>query len=107
MKSGETKKHSMRVGNLGHLGSVFVSDVARGEKDHPAMFPIDFPVAYIEAMTGNGDVVAEPFSGGGTTIMAAERLERKCYAMEIAPAYVAVALERWSQATGKTPVLCA
>lgn len=49
--------------------------------------------------------VFEPFSGSGTTIIACERLGKPCYAMEISPGYVAVALQRWSDATGKTPVL--
>lgn len=72
--------------------------------EHPAIFPVEFAAFAIQCWQG---VAYEPFSGSGTTIMAAEQLERKCYAMEIAPAYVAVALERWSQATGKTPELVA
>jgi DNA modification methylase len=70
---------------------------------HPAVFPAELPRLYIEAMVGGDELVAEPFSGSGTTIIACEKLNRKCRAMEIAPEYVAVALERWSMATGKTP----
>ena len=44
----------------------------------------------------SGDVY-EPFAGSGTTIVAAERQRRKCYAIEIDPAYVAVTLERMSK----------
>lgn len=51
------------------------------------------------------EFVYEPFSGSGTTIIACEQLGRKCRAIEISPAYVAVALQRWADATGKTPVL--
>ena len=51
-----------------------------------------------------GDVY-EPFLGSGTTLMAAEGLQRRCYAIEIHAPYVAVALERWAQTTGKTPEL--
>jgi DNA modification methylase len=47
-----------------------------------------------------GDVY-DPFLGSGTTIIAAERLGRRCYAMEIDPRYVAVALKRWEQFTGR------
>ena len=50
-------------------------------------------------------VIYEPFSGSGTTIIACEQLGRKCRAIEISPAYVAVALQRWADATGKTPKL--
>ena len=47
--------------------------------------------------------VLDPFLGSGTTLMACESLNRTCYAIEISPAYVAVALQRWADATGGTP----
>jgi DNA modification methylase len=50
-------------------------------------------------------IVFDPFSGSGTTLIACEQLGRRCRAVEIAPGYVAVALERWATATGRTPVL--
>jgi hypothetical protein len=93
------------VRSYGKLGSVFVSDVARGEKDHPAMFPIELPTAYAEACTNPGDVVYDPFLGSGTTLIACERLGRKCRAVEISAAYVAVAIQRWVDLTGCEPVL--
>ena len=48
-------------------------------------------------------VVFDGFCGSGTSIIAAENLGRKCYAMEIAPGYVAVTLQRYLDATGKRP----
>lgn len=48
--------------------------------------------------------VYEPFSGSGTTIIAAETLGRRCYAMEIEPRYVQVAIERWQAFTGREAV---
>jgi len=51
-----------------------------------------------------GDVY-DPFLGSGTTLVAAEILKRKCYALEISPSYVAVTLERFFDMTGKTPRL--
>ena len=52
-----------------------------------------------------GDAVYEPFSGSGTTIIAAETTARRCYAMEIDPRYVDVAVLRWQALTGKAAVL--
>ena len=49
----------------------------------------------------NGDVVIEPFCGTGTTLIAAEQLGRKCYGMEISPAYCDVIVKRWETLTGK------
>lgn len=45
--------------------------------------------------------IYEPFSGSGTTIMAAERAGRRCFAMEIDAGYVDVTVERWQKATGR------
>ena len=51
------------------------------------------------------DVVYDPFLGSGTTLIACERLGRRCRAVEISPAYCGVAIERWHQMTGREPVL--
>lgn len=50
-------------------------------------------------------LVFDPFCGSGTTIIACEQLGRACRAMEISPGYVAVILQRFKDATGKTPEL--
>jgi hypothetical protein len=54
----------------------------------------------IEWHTEVADVVYEPFSGSGTQIIAAERLSRRCFAMDIEPSYVDVAVYRWEAFTG-------
>ena len=71
--------------------------------------PTQKPIALATKALKNHEVatVLDMFCGSGSTLIAAEQLGRKCYAMEISPGYVAVALERWSQATGKTPDLVA
>ena len=67
------------------------------------------PVGLLEDLVGgyseNGAVVADLFGGVGTTLIACERLNRKCRAVEISPAYVAVAIQRWVDVTGGEPVL--
>jgi DNA modification methylase len=50
------------------------------------------------------DVVLDPFLGSGTTLLAAERVGRICYAIEIDPLYVDVAIRRWQAHTGGTAV---
>ena len=52
-----------------------------------------------------GQAVYEPFSGSGSTIIAAETTGRACHAMELDPAYVDVAVLRWQAFTGETAVL--
>ena len=46
----------------------------------------------------------EPFSGSGTSIIAAEMTGRTCHAIELNPAYVDVAIERWQAFTGESAI---
>jgi DNA modification methylase len=59
----------------------------------------------IENNSSPGQAVYEPFSGSGTTIIAAEMTGRSCHAIELNPAYVDVAVKRWQDFTGKDAVL--
>jgi len=59
----------------------------------------------MEQHTRPRDVVLEPFSGSGSQIIAAEKLRRRCYAMELTPAFVDGTIVRWQKATGKEAVL--
>lgn len=64
------------------------------------------PVECMEHPIRNHDaaVIYEPFSGSGTTIVAAERQHRRCFAIEVEPRYVDVAVRRWEEFTGKKAV---
>ena len=68
---------------------------------HPAQKPIDCMKRPIENNSQPGDAVYDPFVGSGTSIIAAEMTGRKCYAIEIEPAYVEVSIVRWQNFTGK------
>jgi len=70
---------------------------------HPTIKPTELIARAVNNSSKPGDLVYEPFSGSGTTIIACEQLGRKCRAIEISPAYVAVAIQRWVDATGKEP----
>ncbi|MDD5458135.1 MAG: DNA methyltransferase [Phycisphaerae bacterium] len=60
-----------------------------------------FAMHILTSFDGTCGIVYEPFAGSGTTIIAAERLGRRCFAMEIDPVYVDVAVKRWEDFTGK------
>lgn len=78
---------------------------ARGiEVEHPAVFPVALAEHVLAAFTDAGDVCFEPFSGSGTTLVAAQRLGRRCRAIDLAPAYVDVALRRFRQLFPDVPV---
>lgn len=72
---------------------------------HPAVFSVALVEEMLKAWTDEGDLVYEPFSGSGSQIIAAERLSRVCYAVELDPAYCDVAVRRWQLATGNKAVL--
>jgi DNA modification methylase len=68
---------------------------------HGTQKPVECMRRPIENNSSPGQVVYEPFSGSGTTIIAAEMTGRSCYAVEIDPAYVDVAIKRWQDFTGQ------
>ena len=68
---------------------------------HPTVKPTGLVADAIKDVTRHGDVVLDIFLGSGTTLIAAERAGRRFRGVEIDPAYVDVALERWSSLTGK------
>jgi DNA modification methylase len=75
----------------------------KSETGHSTQKPIECMERPIRNNSKPGELVYEPFSGSGTTIIACERTGRKCRAIELNPAYVAVAIQRWADATGKEP----
>lgn len=66
------------------------------ESRHPTEKPVELFLTPILLHTQSGDVCYEPFSGSGTHLCAAQNAGRRCFAMEIEPGFVAVALERLS-----------
>ena len=78
------------------MESVFSSNVELGEirSQHPATFPIELPSEYIKAITNEGQIIAESFTGSGTTMVASHQLGRKCYGMELDPKYCQVIVDR-------------
>lgn len=85
--------------------SVLEFDKPSRNELHPTIKPVELVDACLRNSTQRGDVVYEPFAGSGTTLISCERLGRNCRAVEISPAYTAVTLQRWADATGKQPTL--
>jgi DNA methylase/ParB-like nuclease domain len=72
---------------------------------HPTVKPTGLVADAIQDVTRRGDLVLDLFLGSGTTLMAAERTGRRFRGLDIDPAYVDVAIERWSSRTGLEPQL--
>lgn len=74
------------------------------EAIHAAVMPMHFALHILTTMDGTAGIVYEPFAGSGTTIIAAEKLGRQCYAIEIDPIYCDVIVKRWEEFTGKKAI---
>ena len=72
--------------------------------EHPAVFSVALAEFVIKTFSAPGAIAYEPFCGSGSQILAAERTGRKCFAMEIEPAYCDAAIRRWQNETGKQAV---
>lgn len=76
-------------------------DQADKPTGHSTQKPIECMGKPITNNSGVGEGVYDPFGGSGSTLIAAEQLNRKCYMMELDPKYCSVIIERWETLTGE------
>jgi DNA modification methylase len=81
--------------------SVFEIDRPKASPDHPTSKPVALVAAHIRNSSVALGIAYDPFCGGGTTLIAAEQLDRRCYAIEIEPTYCQVTIDRWEAFTGQ------
>lgn len=68
--------------------------------EHPTMKPVKLCAKAIRASSERGAIVLDPFGGSGSTLIAAERSERRCFMMELDPRYIDVIIKRYENVTG-------
>lgn len=71
---------------------------------HPTVKPVRMVADAILDCTKRGDIVLDAFLGSGTTLLAAERVGRSCYGIELDPLYVDTAIRRWQNHTGSDAI---
>jgi DNA modification methylase len=71
-------------------------------RDHPTAKPLDMVQAHIHNSSAPGDLVADPFAGSGTTLLAAEAAGRRARAIELEPIHCDTIVTRWQEMTGET-----
>ena len=80
------------------------------EKDfislHPTAKPVRLVADAILDCSARGDIILDPFLGSGTTLIAAERVGRVCYGIELAPAFVDLMIRRWQALSGLPALHC-
>ena len=124
---GSGRSHELvavfRVGDVPHFNAVALGKHGRnrtnvwdyasvnsfqgGRRDdlslHPTVKPSALVADAIQDVTRRGDLVLDLFLGSGTTLVAAERVGRRFRGLDIDPAYVDVAIDRWTSMTGGVP----
>ena len=90
----------------GPTNEVTVWDVSRESKNeyHPTQKPIELSLRSLNNSSKISDIVLDVFLGSGSTLIAAEKLNRKCYGMELDEKYCDVIIERWEQFTGQKAI---
>ncbi len=88
----------------GKLTNVVMGPNAAGNEFseiHKATFPLYFPEHFINTFSSSGMKVIDFFGGTGTTLIACEKTNRKCFMMELDPHYIDVIIARWEKFSGK------
>lgn len=86
---------------LSEVSNEFPDDVGW----HGSVKPLSVVSDIMQRVSAAGEVVFDPFLGSGTTLIAAEQLDRTCIGIEIDPRYCDVIIERWQRLTGDKAVL--
>ena len=71
------------------------------KREHPTQKPIKLLSDILKDFSKWGEIVTDCFSGSGSTLIACEKTNRKCFGMEIDPYYCQVIIDRWEKFTGK------
>jgi hypothetical protein len=110
-RGGGVHRNNVQLGQFGRNRSNVwhypgANSFARGGAEgnllalHPTVKPVAMVADAILDCTERGDIVLDAFLGSGTTVIAAERTGRRCYGLELDPAYVDTAIRRWQALTG-------
>jgi DNA modification methylase len=102
----ELGRHGRSRSNVWHYAGVNTFRAGRLDelKSHPTVKPVALVADAVRDCTRRGDVVLDIFGGSGTTILAAERVGRRAYTLEIEPRFVDVAIKRWQAFSGKDAI---
>lgn len=87
-----------------HYKYLAASEVTKDKKEanseHPTVKPLKLIIPKIAISSNEDDIVVDMFCGSGSTLIACEKLNRICYAVEYSPEYVNETIDRWEALTG-------
>jgi len=104
-RNGRNRTNVWSHAGANGLGGL-IEDATRAETlaTHPTVKPVKLLADAILDVSRRGEIVLDPFLGSGSTLIACERVGRRCFGMELDPRYVDVTLRRWRSYTGEEPV---
>lgn len=89
---------------VGEQTTVIDEDKPTANREHPTMKPIKLIARLVNNSSKAGQLVLDTFGGSGSTLIACEQMERKCYTMELDPKYCDVIIDRWETFTGEQAI---
>ena len=98
-------KHTFNFPKEGHALSTWTINKKNGETGHPTEKPVEVPAMAVSHSSKENDIVLDLFGGSGSTLIACEQLNRKCYMCELDEHYCSVIIQRWENFTGEKAVL--
>jgi len=99
----ELGRHGRSRSNVWHYAGINTFRAGRMDElqSHPTVKPVALVADAMRDCSRRGDIVLDFFGGSGTTLLAAERVGRRAYMLEIEPRFVDVAIKRWQTFSGK------
>jgi site-specific DNA-methyltransferase (adenine-specific) len=97
-------KHKRDIARIKWAGIFGTEQEFDHKRHHPTQKPINLAMWFLERYSKTDNVIVDLYGGSGSTLIASERLNRKCYMMELDPKYVDVIIKRWEEYTGKKAV---
>lgn len=105
MSKAELKAYVKELLAKEPASSVIYEDKPARNADHPTMKPVKLVAYLIRNSSIAGESVLDPFGGSGSTLIACEQTNRRCYTAELDPRYCDVIIKRWERLTGEKAVL--
>jgi DNA modification methylase len=99
------QKHKRLIARILWSGHHGMAKDDTKKRVHPTQKPVELAMWFFEQWGKNANHIVDLYLGSGTTLIASEKTNRKCYGLELDPKYCDVVIQRWENATGQKAVL--
>lgn len=97
-------KHKRDIARVKWAGIFGMENQDTKTRVHPTQKPVNLVSWFLTRFSNDNDLIVDLYGGSGSTLIACEQLNRKCYAMELDPKYCDVIIKRWENLTNKKAV---